>query len=174
MAATYRIKASNVIFGNNKSMIALWNGAGSTDILKVNRIWILNNQVGTPAGTGILITLNLNLISAYTVGTKIMPLKMKLTSSNLHANVAASHNATVTETSTVLRRIIWSGDEPAQSENSSDTWQLLCNLNCVWDAGYVGSNIEPITLNASEGLHIKCATNTTATYMGDIIIEFTT
>lgn len=173
MAATYRVSASNIVFGNNKSMIALWNGAGSADVLKVCRIWILNNQVGTAAGTGIFITFELRLITAYTGATKLFPIKLKKTSANLDANVVCSAGATVTDDS-MFRRIFWSGDEPAQSELTTDTWQLLPNLNLVWNSGYVDSIIEPITLNASQGIHLKCTTNTTATFLGDCIIEFTT
>lgn len=174
MAATYRAMASNVVFGNNKSMIALWNGAGSADILKVNRIWVLNNQVGSAAGTGVLITLELRKITAYTGATKIFPVKLKKTSSDLDSNVAASFGATVTDATELLRRLIWSGDEPAQSELTTDTWQLLQNINCIWNTGYYDTNTEPLVLNASEGIHVKCATSTSATFLGNVIIEFTT
>ncbi len=174
MAATYRVIASNVIFGNGKSMIALWNGSGSADVLKVTRIYFLNNQVGVAAGTGVLITLHLTMITAYTGATKLFPVKLKQASSDLDSNVVASFGATVTEATPVLRRIVWSGDEPAQSELHMDTLQLIPDLNIVWNSGYGDSNIEPLVLNASEGVHVKCTTNTTATYMGDIIIEFTT
>lgn len=173
MAATYRVIASNVVFGNGKSMIALWNGSGSADVLKVTRIYFLNNQVGVAAGTGILIILHLTRITAYTGATKLFPVKLKQTSSDLDSNVAASFGATVTEASTVLRRVIWSGDEPQQSELHMDTLELIPDLNVIWDSGYGDSNIEPLVLNASEGVHVKCTTNTTATHMGDIIIEFT-
>jgi len=173
MAATYRVKASNVVFGSGKSLLALWNGAGSANVLKVNRIWLLNNQVGTAAGTGVIIELQIVLITAHTASNKILPVKMVQTSAALDVNVACSSGATVTESS-IFRRVSWSGDEPAQSELTTDTLQLIPSLNLVWDAGYVGSGLEPLTLNASQGVHVKCVTATTATYMGDIIIEFTT
>lgn len=174
MAATYRVQANNIIYGNGKSLLALWNGAGSTDILKVNRIYFLNNQVGVAAGTGILVTLHLTMITAYTGSARVFPTKLKTASSNLNSNVVASTGATVTEASQVLRRVVWSGDEPSTSELTTDTLQLIPNLNIIWDSGYVDTNTEPLTLNASQGVHVKCNTNTTATHMGTIIMEFTT
>jgi hypothetical protein len=173
MAATYRLKASNNIFGLNKSMISLWNGAGSTDILKVNRITLLNNQIGIPVGTGVLVALELRLITVHTVGTKLFPQKLRLASPDLDANVVASMGATVTESAQVLRRVLWSGDEPQQPEVNLDTLSLFSNFTTIWDTGYNSTQLEPITLNASQGIHIKCVTSTTATHMGDIIMEFT-
>ncbi len=172
MAATYRLKAQNVVFGTNKSMVSLWNGSGSTDILKVNRIYLLNNQVGVAAGTGVLVQLELRLITAHTSVQRLFPFKLKQSSPDLHANVIGNTGATVTDSS-LFRRIIWSGDEPSQNELNTDTFQLIPSLNLIWDSGYVGSGIEPITLNANQGIHLKCITATTATFLGNCIIEFT-
>lgn len=171
MAATYIVKGYNIAVNTSKSMISIWNGAGSTDILKINRIWLQNNQVGVAAVTGTLIEFHLKLITTHTTATKLFPLKRKLTSANLHSAVVCSTGATVGESS-LFRRIIWSGDEPATAEYNMDTIGILPNMNLVWDAGYVGSGLEPITLNASQGITLRCQSTSTVGVM-DIMVEFT-
>jgi hypothetical protein len=173
MADTYRAKVSNIVFGSGKSLIALWNGAGSADILKVNRIYFINNQVGIALGTGVLVELRLAMITTHTTSIKIFPQKLRTSAADLDANVVASSGSTVTEATQKLRRILWSGDEPSQAELNTDTLGLIPNFNIIWDTGYNSTVLEPITLNASQGVHVVCSTSTTATYMGDIIMEFT-
>lgn len=172
MADTYTLRGSNIAFNTSKSMISLWNGAGSTNILKVNRIILLNNQVGVAAVTGTLVELHLKLITAHTTGTLLFPQKNKTAAASLHSAVVCSTGATVTEATGVYRRILWSDDEPATSEYLTDTFQLLPNWNTIWDSGYVGSGIEGLTLNASQGITLRCQSTTTVGNM-DIIIEFT-
>lgn len=171
MAATYTLKGYNLGLNTSKSMISIWNGAGSTDILKINRIWLMNHQVGVAAVTGALVELHLKLITTHTTGTLLFPLKRISTSPNLHSAVVCSTGATVGESS-LFRRIIWSGDEPTSSEYNMDTFGVIPNMNLVWDAGYVGSGIEPITLNASQGITLRCQSTVTVGVM-DIMIEFT-
>lgn len=171
MAATYRVMAKEVVLGNGKSLLALFNGGGSADILKVDRIWLLNNQI--PVFTGILTIMELRLITAHTTGTLVLPTKNVLSSANLDVNVIASTGATVTETN-LFKRIIWSADEPGQNENNMDSLELLTTINVIWDSSYVDTRLEPLTLNAGQGIHIKCATNTTASNIGTIVMEFTT
>lgn len=171
MADTYTLRGSNIAFNTGKSMISIWNGAGSSDILKVNRIICLNNQVGVAAVTGTLAELHLKRITAHTTGTLLIPQKNRIAAATLHANVICSTGATVTESS-LFRRVLWSGDEPASSEYQLDTLQLLPNWNIIWDSGYVGSGVEPLTLNASQGITLRCNSTTTVGFM-DIIIEFT-
>jgi len=171
MAATYRVIGREILLGANKSLLALFNGVGSSNVLKVNRIWLLNNQLA--AITGILVTLELRLITAHTIGTLVTPAKSKLASPNLDANVVSSMGATVTETS-LFRRIVWSADEPAQTENTMDTLELMPSINIIWDSGYSGSSVESLILNAGQGVHIKCVTSTVASNLGNIIMEFTT
>jgi hypothetical protein len=44
MADTFTAAATGATFASNKSMLGLFNGAGSGRVLRVYRIWCLNNQ----------------------------------------------------------------------------------------------------------------------------------
>jgi hypothetical protein len=71
----------------------------------------------------------------------------------------------------VLRRYVWSSDEPAVSGATVDELECLVPLNVLWDAGYGDGNVQPLTLRQNEML---CIYNTTgAAGIADIWIEFT-
>jgi len=169
MAHTYTAAASGVSYASGKSMLALFNGAATAKVLRVYRIWVLNN--GTSAVTGVLTNFTIYKTSAQSGGTSVTPVKHDSNNDALDAAVLCAYGATVTDGS-LLRKFLFSNDEPAVSGATLDEFELLVPLNCVWDAGYGDTTIQPITLNASEGLHVK-HTGTTAVGSCDIYFEFT-
>jgi hypothetical protein len=66
---------------------------------------------------------------------------------------------------------MWSGDEPAVSSATSDEFQCIVPLMCMWDSTG-DTNIEPITLNTSEGVHIT-QPGANAVGISDCFLEFT-
>ena len=85
MAQTYTAAGIGVAFGNNKSMLGIFNGVGSGRVVRVYRVWVLNNQ--TAAVTGVLTTWTLRKTSAQSAGTAITPTKHDTASETAPAQV---------------------------------------------------------------------------------------
>lgn len=170
MAATFTLAGIGVTFANAKHMLSLFNGAGSGRVLRVYRVWMLNNQ--TAAITGVLTTMALRKTSAQSGGTAISPVKHDSASSNLAAQILAAAGATVTNTADVqLRTWMWSNDEPSASSSTNDEMECLVPLNCIFDATG-DSNIEPLVLRPGEGATIQHS-GSSAVGLADLFIEFT-
>lgn len=157
------------VFASNKSMAAIFNGVGSGRIVRIQRVWMLNNQ--TAGVTGVLTTCNIRRTTTQTGGTAVVPVKHDSNSATLAAQIAVATGATVTLTGVEMRRWMWSSDEPAASTGTSDEFQCLVPLNCVWDStGDV--DIEPIVLREGEGISVH-QPGANAIGLVDIFIEFT-
>lgn len=170
MAQTYTASAIGATFASNKSMIGIFNGSGSGRIVRVYRVWVLNNQ--TSAVTGVLTTWTLRRSSAQTGGTAITAVKHDSNSESMPAQVAIATGGTVTLTGdNAFRAWVWSNDEPAVSSGTSDEFETLIPLNCVWDSTG-DSNIEPIVLREGQGLSVHHS-GSSAVGIADIFVEYT-
>ncbi len=170
MAQTYTVAAIGATFGNNKSMLGVFNGSGSGRIIRVYRVWVLNNQ--TTAVTGVLTTWTLRKSSAQSAGTSITPTKHDTSSENAPAQCLFATGGTVTLTGDVeFRRWVWSNDEPAASAGTSDEFETLIPLNCVWDSTG-DANIEPITLREGQGISVHHS-GSSAVGVCDVFVEYT-
>jgi hypothetical protein len=171
MAQTYTAGFLAVAFGNNKSMAAILNGSGSGRIIRIKRIWVLNNQ--TTGVTGVLTTWTLKRSSAQSAGTAVTPTKHDTSSENMPAQVLVATGATVTQTSDVaFRTWVWSNDEPAASTGTSDEFECLVPLNCVWDSATGDADLEPIVLREGQGIDVRHS-GSSAVGVCDIFVEFT-
>jgi hypothetical protein len=168
MASTYTVIANNAYFGTNKSMIALFNTAGSGKILRVYRVWVENNQV-TP-GTGIAVVLELRRITAASAGTTLVPVSYDSTATAL-GTVTAGTGMTVT-VSDLFKRIPYSTDEPTINTGSIDEFQQFQQYSSLHYIGLNDSRIEPIVCREGEGVTIRNITTTTV-MSADFFIEFT-
>lgn len=170
MAATFTVAVIGATFASNKSMLNLFNGSGSGRVLRVKRIWQLNNQ--TAGVTGVITTFELRRLSASSGGTAQTPVKHDTASASLPAQVTAATGPTVTETAdAALRRYMWSNDEPAASSFTNDESECIVPLNVVWDSTG-DADIEPIVLREGQGISVKHTGSTTVGVV-DIFIEFT-
>lgn len=171
MAATFTAAFLGVTFGNNKSMAGLFNGSGSGVVLRVKRVWVLNNQ--TSAVTGVLTTFSMRRSTAQSSGTSVTPVKHDTSSSSLPAQVLCAHGATVTSaTGDTLRNFMWSNDEPAASSGTSDEFECLVPLNCIWDAATGDADLEPLVLREGYGLDMRHS-GSSAVGVCDVYVEFT-
>jgi hypothetical protein len=171
MAQTYTASFLAVAFGNNKSMAGIFNGAGSARVLRIKRIWLLNNQ--TAAVTGVLTTFALKKSSAQSAGTAVTPTKHDTASETAPAAVLCATGATVTQTVEVaFRQIVWSNDEPTASTGTSDEFECLVPLNCIWDAATGDSDLEAIVLREGQGIDVR-HTGSSTVGVCDIFIEYT-
>jgi len=170
MASTYRGVVVGTAFAANKSMLTLFNGSGSGLVLRVKRIWMLNNQ--TSAVTGVLTTMEIRRISASSGGTAGGVVKHDSTSSSLPAQVTCTTGATDTLTSDpALMRFMWSNDEPATGTLTNDEIECIPAFACVWDCTG-DSDLEPLVLRQGEGVSVR-HTGSSTVGIADVIIEFT-
>jgi hypothetical protein len=170
MAETHSICAVGVTFAANKSMAAIFNGVGSGRVLRIYRVWQLNNQ--TAGVTGVLTTMALRRISALAGGTALTAVKHDTNSGNLPAQVLLAAGGTATDSGDPdFMRWMWSNDEPSASALSNDETETMPALGQVMDLTG-DSNLEPITLREGEGVHVKHLGSTTVGNT-DVIIEFT-
>lgn len=172
MAQTYTAAAIGVSFASNKSMLGLFNGVGSGRVLRVYRVWMLNNQ--TAAVTGVLTTMELRRLSAQSAGTAIVPTKHDTASETPPGAILCAHAPTFTldvAWPLAFRKWMWSNDEPAASTATNDETECIVPLSCVWDSTG-DANIEPIVLREGQGLSVH-HTGTTAVGVADVFVEFT-
>jgi hypothetical protein len=169
MVATYRATTQAIAYASSKDMLNVFNGAAATKITRVYRCYHFNN--GTAGVTGVLTTMQIRRITAATGGTGVTPIKHDSSSAVLEAAQTAGTNQTVTG-SDIFRRYLWSNDEPTVSAATQDEWELLVPFAEVWNAGYVDSNVEPITCRAGQGAEIFHS-GSSAVGTADFEIEFT-
>jgi hypothetical protein len=170
MAKTYTASAIGVAFASNKSLLGILNAHASRKV-RIYRVWVLNNQ--TAAVTGVLTSMSVRKLSALTGGTAVTPVQHNTGNAAVDlTSVTCVTNGTATQTGdNALRVVMWSGDEPAVSSASSDEFQCIVPLMCIWDSTG-DSNIEPITLNQNEGVHVV-QPGSNAVGILDVFIEFT-
>jgi hypothetical protein len=170
MAQTYRAVATGVTFASNKSMLSVFNGSGSGRVLRVKRIWQLNNQ--TASVTGVLTTMEVRRISASSGGTSITAVKHDSSSEAIPAQVLIAAGPTDTLTGDApLMRYMWSNDEPAAASLSNDEAECIPAFGLVFDATG-DTDLEPLVLRTGEGVTLR-HTGSTTVGITDVIIEFT-
>lgn len=169
MAQTYTIGQAGITFASSKSMLSVMNASGSGRIVRVYRIWILNNQVTSV--TGVLCTFAIKRITATSGGSAVTPIKHDTTNESFPAQVTAQSGATETY-SDIFRTLLYSNDEAAVGTGTWDEFETLPALMCVWDAGYGDSNIQPIVCREGQGLAVQ---HTGASAVGncDVYMEVT-
>lgn len=170
MTQTYRAVIAGTPYAANKSLLTIFNGTGSGRILRVKRVWQLNNQ--TVAVTGVLTTMELRRVSASSGGTAGSAVKLDTANETLPAQVAISTGATDTLTGDpAFMRFMYSNDEPSVSSLTSDETETIPALACVFDTTG-DTDIQSIVLRESEGLSVR-HTGSTTVGIADVIVEFT-
>lgn len=169
-ATTFSAVARDVAIGNNKSMLSLLNATGSGVTIRIHEIWITN--VRTTATTGLVAIFDLFRFTAHSVGTGITPAGMVSTNA-LNGLVTARTGATITgETTFKYKRWLWSSDE--WSSGATDVASFDHALQTIYPVYRhdKSSMLQPLTLLAGEGFHIKQTVNSTyGTF--DLCINFT-
>ncbi len=170
MANIFTIGATATPFLFNRSMIGLYNGVGSGKVLKVYRIWGLNNQ--TVAVTGVNCNLQIYTISTGSGGIALLPVKHDSSSPNLPSQVVCATNMSYTNNK-LIRNCYWSNDEPILTTvGTVDEYQLLPRMSLFWDSSYRDTNVQPLVLREGQGVSLNNSTNT-AVGIADFFIEFT-
>jgi len=170
MAATWTLLVQAKAFAATTALSGIINAGAQ--VIRVRRVGLINYQTG--AVTGVICALelrHLNTTASWTP-TAVSPVKHDSGSSALtsvtcgHAGTPSSSGAT-----DVLRRIIWSSDEPAASTATSDEWECLVPLNIIWDAGYGDANVQALAIRQNEAFIVY--NNSGAAGLVDVWTEFT-
>ncbi len=166
--ATFSAIANDIAIGNNKSMFAIQNTTGSSVVVKIKSIKIINSQ--TTAVSGIVTDFRIRKITSFTGGTSITPQTFD-TNDTLAVNVTTATNSTVSgEAAIDLLRVEYSTDEwgtgTLDVEANDHSKQALIAFYKA------DQNEKPITLRANQGLTIKNVVNSTAGTF-DIEVIFT-
>ena len=155
----------------NKYIASLLNGSGSGKVLRIKKIWALNNQI---AGvTGVLMQAEVKIVSAHAAGTAASILCTDTAGAAVPGQVTAYYaSATVTDVENILR-FMFSSDEPAVTTATSDELQCIYPLNILYDC-YGDAGVQPLTLREGQGVAIKVIWASGA-YAGlvDTFVEFT-
>jgi hypothetical protein len=152
---TFSVVFPAIALANNKSLLAIQNTSTST--VRIRKIYLVNTRAA--AATGVVVDYRLLRIESFTGGTAVTIHKMD-TPDTLPSGITAATGATVASESSLYRQSFWSSDEwgpgSLDTEGSDHSVQELI----PWYK--VDSYEKPITLIQNQGVHIRCATNTTA------------
>lgn len=168
MAQTYTLSATGITLAANKALLGVFNGSGSGRVVRVYRVWVLNNQV--TAVTGVVGVLELRRITTGSGGTAISPVQHDSNNESFPAQIVAASNMSVT-TGDLIIRSFWSSDEPQAGTISIDEIQTVPAMNLVFDTAYSGTNVEPIVLREGYGLALMNITSTVG--IADVFFEIT-
>lgn len=167
--ATFNLVARNVTIGNNKSMVSLLNASGSTVIIRITAIKILNTQ--TSAVTGVVSDFQLFRFTGHTGGTSLTP-QVYDTTDSLNGSVTARTGSTISgEATNPLNRWLKSSDEWGVGALDTEGLDQAIDQAIPLYQQYHTTE-KSITLRANEGIHIKHVVNSTAGAF-DFIITFT-
>jgi len=170
----YTLSVPGVSFILNKCIIGMYNGVGSGRVIRLKRIWMLNNQ--TTAVTGVGVVMELQRFTTASGGYAVSPIKHDSANPVLPAQLVFSTNPTFTKDVT-MRRVFWSSDEPvALGVGTMDEVQVNPAYGLLWDSAWsytVNSPVEPIVLRPGYGAGLVVI-NSTATLAGicDTFMEF--
>lgn len=166
--ATFTVVEQAIASANNKSLISILNASGSPVKIKLRELKLVNTQ--NTAVTGVVADINLYRMTGHSAGTALTPQAMD-TTDTLDSNVTTRTGATIAgESAAALLHIDLSTDEwSAGASDVESNAHALQSLNSFYRTA---PKTKPITLNAGQGVTLKCVTNTT-TGLFDIIMVFT-
>lgn len=164
MAATYIVRAPSVALANNKHMITIWNGSGSGKIVKISRIWLINERVA--AVTGIITRFFMYKMTADgSDGTTLTPVAYDTSSASVPAQIVCRTGPTTAityDSNTLYRSVCFSSDEYGVGDATIDGVETMTPIMVVWDTGYGEDELQFLTLREGEGLTFFHGVNSTA------------
>lgn len=168
VSPTFLAFAENIQIGNGKSMVSLLNASGSTKVVKLRELRIVNMR--TTAITGVIVDFRMYRCTGHSSGTVITPTSYD-TADTLDSHITARTGATISgEGSAMLMHAEWSSDDwsggAPDTESSDHALQILFPIYAPRDF------CKPITLRAGEGLTLKQIVNSTEGYF-DVLATFT-
>lgn len=156
MAQTYTLAATGVTLLANKSIIGFYNGTGSGRIVRLYKVWLLNNQV--TAVTGTTGFMELRTITTGSGGTALSPVKHDSNNENFPAQVISATNLSYTNRDLIIRTY-WCSDEPTPITSTTDEVLTIPSFGTIYEAAYSGTNVEPIVCREGYGVTLNNITS---------------
>jgi hypothetical protein len=153
---TYIATADAVANAANKQMLSLFNGVGSAKVVKLRKLFYVQNQTAAVAGAATRV--EVKRTTAQSVGTAVTPRPFDTTNAALPAQVLCATGATVTE-DVLLFPFVTSSEE--QVAAGTLTIQALMGLFNLLPEG---SHIQDFVLREGQGVTIKNITTTVGTF----------
>lgn len=171
--ATFTATALAVVLGNGKSLISIYNPSASTKVLKLREYYVRNAQ--TTAVTGVAAQLEIHRFTTGTTPTGGTAITVALhdTADTLGAGIDTRTGGTISgEVTEALDVMRISSDEwgpgTLDQEGAQQTISNYLPARVKRDAQQKAVCV----MRAGQGVHLKCATNTTAGSF-DLIFVFT-
>jgi hypothetical protein len=165
MANTWTARTAGVVaFGSNKSMLSIVNLVGSGVVVRVYRIWALNNNTAAVSNGPITPVQISRVTTAATTtagitGTAITPVAHDTNNTDITNKVACHTNASganfVVVPDSIYRVVLLTVDEPATTVLTPDEYWCFPKLAEIFTVGYRDSNAEPNVLRPGEGIEVR-------------------
>jgi len=177
MANTWFATFPDVAIGTaNKSHADLWNPSGSGRVIRVYKIYALNNYRATGINAGMNLY-HIARITALTVaGTVVTPVRADTSLENWAATSCTAHYASTVTEGAVFRRFIRSSDDVGmRTVTQFNYWGSIHEMAKVWDTGCNDDAVlQPIVIREDSGIHIKYLSGKDSTGTLTVVMEFTT
>jgi hypothetical protein len=166
--ATFTAHTDNAVIALNKSMMSIVNTTGSTVVVRLRQVWVVNTR--TTATTGVVADFRLLRCVGHSAGTLITTGQHD-TVDTQNASVTVRTGATVTSEGTaVLKRLVWSSDEWGAGTLDTEAHQVA--LQQIAPGYWQAPKTKPITLRANQGITLKQVTNSANGFF-DVAMVFT-
>lgn len=127
----------------------------SANVVRVYRIWVYNNGVGTVSGGTCIYQLWRGTGTAWTGGTALTPIRHNPAGVIALTSIAVNTLPTSGFTNTaLLGQYTQSNDEIAVTSLTMEEVQAFKATGLIWDAGYGDSNVEPIVVRTGQGVRL--------------------
>lgn len=167
-AATFAYQLLTIATANNKSMVSLVNASGSSVVVRLRAMRVINTQNTSVAG--VVADLNLYRCTGHSGGTLLTSQTMD-TVDSLNASVTGRTGATITgEAASPILHLDLSTDE--WGAGTGDVESMDHTMQSLLYFYEHKAPMKALTLRANEGFTLKCVTNTT-TGSFDIEVFFT-
>jgi hypothetical protein len=169
MAQTWTAYYPSVLFTAGKNMGAILN-AHAAEVLRIRRVGILNSQTAGVSGVVCQLELRRYTGASLVAPTVIVPVAHD-TTNVLPASATYGYAGAPAGTSEILRRVVWSSDEPAIGTGSVDEIECFVPLNIIFDAGYGDTTVLAMALRQNQMITVWNVSGSVG--LLDTWIEFT-
>jgi hypothetical protein len=142
-----------VAWAASATMIGLLNN--SANVVRVYRIWVYNNSVGTVSGGTCIYQLWRGTGTTWTGGTALTPIRHNpagvIALTSIGVNTLPTSGFTNTA---LLSQHTISNDEIAVTSLTMEELQAFKATGLIWDAGYGDSNVEPLVIRNGQGIRL--------------------
>lgn len=169
MAASWVARSAGVTYASAKSMLDIFNTAGTARVMRAYLLYLFNN--GTNAVTGVVTACAIRRLTAASAGSAVTPVAFDTNSSALTANETSGTGRTVTAPST-FRSFVMTNEEPTATGTGINTLLLLVPFAEWGRYGVDSTTLEPIVCRDTQGCDIA-QTGSSAVGTADAEIIFT-